>query len=126
MSVKWQIPIGESVLTPFERKMYSVGLISIVIHNRETTKKSELLHICMQPNPMDGDLWLGGSGVLYCIKSFGVGRAKKDVVLNWGGSDIEFYRLDLSPQTMYIKAAVVNNDGVDIGATGFCLFDVRE
>ncbi len=126
MSVNWQIPIGVCVLAPFERKMFSVGLSSIVLHNRETTKKSELLHICMEPNPMDGDLWLGESVVLYTIKSFGVGKAKKDVVLNWSGSDIEYYRVDLSPQTMYIKVSVVNNDGAGIGATGFCLFDVRE
>ncbi len=126
MNVKWQIPIGEDVLVPFERKIYSVGLLSIVLFNREPTKTAELLHICLQPHPTESDLWLNDSRVLYSVRSFGVGKGRKDIALNWCGSDIEYYKMDLSPQTTYIKMGVVNNAGKDVNLKGFCLFDVRE
>ncbi len=128
MSFKWQVPIGRSVLIPFKRRIYSMGLTQVILESHQVASL-DVLHIVTDPCASKAVVWLNDSKCLNCVKSFVTQRIqkyKKPSVIeqNWLRNNVTHHKIDLSPQTLTFTVKVYNQVGDLIDANGYCVFDM--
>ncbi len=124
---------------PFERRKYQIGLQAINIKSYNRKEASQIMHVCVEPKPLESATWIGNSKVLYSVKSIifdDIRRksAKIDpnekqksskVALNAEFVNVAFYEIDLSYTVNYFAVYLMNDEGDRVNAEGYCIFHLR-
>ena len=121
-TIKWQIDIANGAEVPFERNIYSIALRGFHFQCPSAPTTPKVMHVCTEPNALNGTLWIGSILCGSCVRSICTGGSK-DVSVMFGLSDIERYVMTLSYANK-IGIRIYDEEGALLSGTGHCLFDV--
>ena len=120
--IKWQIDIADGAEVPFERNIYSIGLRAFYFKCPTSPNIPKVLHVCTEPNALNGTLWIGSILCGSCVRSICTGGSR-DVSVMFGLDDVERYMITLSYASK-IGIRIYDEEGISLVGTGHCLFDV--